>query len=55
MIGARVVEAELPVGQAHAAFAEDGSLREPELQAGLEEVVGDLLREVRAPVEAVAA
>jgi len=53
-IGARVVEHELPVGQAHGAFGPDGDLADPELRAQLAEVVDALLREVRAPLEQVA-
>jgi chromate reductase len=48
--GAHVLEAELPVGMADTAFAEDG-LADPELAARLADLVGDLVREVRAPVE----
>jgi chromate reductase len=50
--GANVVESELPVGMADGAFADDGSLLDPELAARLSDVLGDLAREVRAPVEA---
>ena len=53
-IGAHVVEHELPVGTAHDAFDAEGRLVNPELQVELAEVVGDLLREVQAPVEAEA-
>ena len=49
--GAHVIENELPVGIAHEAFAEDGGLVDPELTARLHDVVGDLVREVGAPVE----
>ena len=49
--GARPLEDELPVGQAMEAFAEDGSLREPELRAALSDAVGALVREVASPVE----
>jgi chromate reductase len=49
--GANVVEAELPVGMADGAFAEDGSLLDVELSARLNDVLADLVREVRAPVE----
>ena len=49
--GARVIENELPVGMADSAFADDGSLLDPELTARLHDVVGDLVREVEAPVE----
>ena len=49
--GAHVLESELPVGMADGAFDEDGRLAEPELAARLADVVGDLAREVRTPVE----
>jgi chromate reductase len=49
--GARVIENELPVGMADSAFADDGSLLDPDLTARLHDVVGDLVREVEAPVE----
>jgi chromate reductase len=49
--GAHVLESELPVGLADAAFAEDGALVDPELIARLRDVVGDLVREVGSPVE----
>jgi chromate reductase, NAD(P)H dehydrogenase (quinone) len=52
--GAHVLESELPVGMAYAAFADDDTLADPELHARLGEVIGDLLREVRAPVEQAA-
>jgi chromate reductase, NAD(P)H dehydrogenase (quinone) len=49
--GAHVLESELPVGMADGAFGDDGSLAEPELAARLGDLVGDLCREARAPVE----
>jgi chromate reductase len=49
--GAHVIESELPVGMADSAFAEDGSLADPELAARLRDVLADLVREVQAPVE----
>jgi len=49
--GARVVENELPVGMADGAFTDDGALADPELAARLDDVMGDLAREVQAPVE----
>jgi chromate reductase len=52
--GARVVESELPVGMADSAFAEDGRLADPELGARLGDLLGDLAREVTAPVEQAA-
>src|SRR4051794_3365700 len=52
--GADPLEEELPVGQAHEAFGEDGRLREPELAAMLRDAVGALVREVETPVEAAA-
>src|SRR6201991_5137888 len=50
--GAHVLESELPVGMADFAFADDGSLADPELTQRLQDVLGDLVREVTAPVEA---
>jgi len=49
--GAHVLESELPVGMADGAFTEEGELADPELAARLAELVGDLVREVRTPVE----
>jgi chromate reductase, NAD(P)H dehydrogenase (quinone) len=49
--GASVLESELPVGMADSAFAEDGGLADPELTARLDDLVDDLVREVRTPVE----
>ena len=51
--GAHVVEVELPVGMADSAFTDDGGLADPELQARLGDVLGDLVREVSAPAEQV--
>lgn len=50
-LGARVLEDELPVGQADQAFDADGGLRDPELRARLDDIVAALVREVQAPVE----
>ena len=50
--GAYVLESELPVGMADGAFAPDGSLLDPELNQRLRDLLGDLVREVTAPVEA---
>jgi chromate reductase len=52
--GAHVLESELPVGMADGAFAEDGSLADPDLSARLHDLVSDLVREVAAPVEQAA-
>lgn len=49
--GAHVLESELPVGMADTAFGDDGTLAEPELNGRLGDLVGDLVREVGAPVE----
>ena len=49
--GAHVLESELPVGMADGAFDDDGGLADPELAERLADVVGDLVREVGAPVE----
>lgn len=50
-VGAHVLESELPVGMADAAFAPDGALADPELGGRLESQLQDLLREVAAPIE----
>ncbi|HMJ02590.1 MAG TPA: NADPH-dependent FMN reductase [Conexibacter sp.] len=42
-IGADVLERELPVGQAQEAFDAGGRLRDPELRAALDVLVGDLV------------
>jgi chromate reductase len=49
--GAHVLDSELPVGLAGGAFTEEGELADPELVARLEDLLADLCREVRAPVE----
>jgi len=49
--GAHVLETELPVGMADFAFGEDGSLADPELTVRMGDLLGDLCREIRAPVE----
>src|SRR3954468_5346616 len=49
--GAYVLGDELPVGLADGAFTEDGALADPELTARLGDLLGDLCREIRAPVE----
>ena len=49
--GAHVLESELPVGLADGAFDLDGGLADPELGIRLEDLLGDLVREVRTPVE----
>jgi chromate reductase, NAD(P)H dehydrogenase (quinone) len=52
-IGARVLERELPVGQADSAWAPDGTLLDPDIQAALAEIVGELVESgVRASVTA---
>ena len=48
--GAHVLENELPVGMADGAFDGD-ALADPELGARLGDLLGDLCREIRAPVE----
>ncbi len=53
-IGAHVLEDELPVGLADDAFDPNGRLLDPELRDRLADLVGDLVREVTAPVEATA-
>jgi chromate reductase, NAD(P)H dehydrogenase (quinone) len=49
--GAHVLDSELPVGLADSAFAEGDTLADPELAVRLEDLVGDLVREVHTPVE----
>jgi chromate reductase len=49
--GAHVLESELPVGMADGAFTHDDELADPELAARLGDLLADLCREVRAPVE----
>ena len=49
--GAHVLEDELPVGLADDAFDDDEQLQEPELRERLAGLVGDLVREVRTPLE----
>jgi chromate reductase, NAD(P)H dehydrogenase (quinone) len=46
--GARVVDADLPVGRAHEAFEADGSLRDPELRVALGGLLDQLLDEAGA-------
>jgi chromate reductase len=52
--GARVVESELPVGTADTAFTEAGALADADLAARLRDIVDELVRQVRAPVERAA-
>ena len=52
--GAHVLESELPVGMADAAFDDDDALVDPDLSARLHDLVSDLVREVAAPVEQAA-
>ena len=49
--GADPLEDEVPVGQAHEAFGEDGGLRDPDLRAALADAVGALVREIAAPAK----
>jgi chromate reductase, NAD(P)H dehydrogenase (quinone) len=43
VIGADVVDLELPVGSVHEAFGHDGALLDPDLDAALSELVGALV------------
>jgi chromate reductase, NAD(P)H dehydrogenase (quinone) len=52
--GAHVLESELPVGMADSAFGAGDTLADPELDARLGDLLGDLLREVGSPVEQTA-
>ena len=49
--GAHPIESELPVGMADYAFADDGTLSDPELTQRYTDLIADLVREVTAPVE----
>jgi chromate reductase len=50
--GAHALESELPVGMADYAFADGGdALADPELAERLRDLLGDLVREVKSPVE----
>ena len=49
--GAHVLESELPVGMADSAFDADDTLADPELGDRLDDLLGDLMREVGSPVE----
>jgi chromate reductase, NAD(P)H dehydrogenase (quinone) len=49
--GANPLEEEVPVGQAHEAFGDDGGLRDPDLREALTDAVRALVREVAAPAE----
>jgi chromate reductase len=51
MIGADVIDAELPLGQADAAFAQDGRLVEPQQRAALAELLSALSARAGAPQE----
>jgi chromate reductase len=55
IIGADVIDHELPVGQADAAFADNGQLGEPEQRYALGEIVGALLGRTGAVAQAQAA
>jgi chromate reductase, NAD(P)H dehydrogenase (quinone) len=48
VIGADVLDGELPVGQASGAFGDDGHLADPDLRNALEELVGVLAARVGA-------
>lgn len=50
-IGARVVDEELPVGQAHEAFTTDGGLADPNLRSALAGIAERLLGEVRVGIK----
>jgi chromate reductase len=48
IIGADVLDGELPVGQAQSAFGDDGHLAEPDLRAALDELLGVLAARIGA-------
>lgn len=53
-IGARVVDAELPVGQAHERFSDDGRLVDEDLVAKFAEILEELVSEAQPRVAAAA-
>lgn len=52
--GADVLENEVPVGQAHTAFTQEGSLSDPDIQSALDELVGVLLARANSAREGLA-
>lgn len=50
-IGADVLDEELPIGQAHDAFANDGGLADPELRTALASLIAQLLSATRTSVD----
>jgi chromate reductase len=50
--GARVIDRELPVGEADEAFEADGSLAEHDQQLTLAEILAELLAEIQLPLAA---
>ena len=52
--GADPLEEEVPVGQAHEAFDDDGGLRDPDLREALADAVAALVRETATPAKDVA-
>jgi chromate reductase len=48
--GARVIDRELPVGSAHDAFDDDGTLVAPEHGSEIADILGELLAQAGAPV-----
>ena len=51
-IGAKVIDAELPVGQAHDAFTDDDRLADPDLHKALAQIVGQLAEAASAASKA---
>jgi chromate reductase len=48
IIGADILDGELPVGMAHTAFGDDGHLAEPDLRTALDDLLGVLAQRVGA-------
>ena len=46
-MGARVLDDEVPVGQAHEAFGPDGALKDPELRHQLADAIANLVETAR--------
>jgi chromate reductase len=53
--GARVIDRDLAVSYAEEQFDDDGRLVEPELEAALEEIVGELVAQARRSAVAAGA
>ncbi|MGH3915443.1 MAG: NADPH-dependent FMN reductase, partial [Pseudonocardiaceae bacterium] len=50
-IGADVLDEELPVGQAHDAFTNDGKLADPQLRAAFTDLIARFLSTIETPID----